>query len=67
MNLQMVNAIFECFLFYLIRKYVGYNFSYVALVLYICTLKQVKKDHFTIILSSHDNICIICIMITLTS
>ena len=27
----MVNAIFECFLFYVIREFVGYNFSYAAL------------------------------------
>ena len=34
---------------FFIRKYVGKNFSYAALLLYICTLEQVKKDHFTII------------------
>ena len=44
------------FLFYLIKKYVSYNFSYAALVLYVrirMYTKASEKDHFTIITSSH--------------
>ena len=46
-NLWMVNATFECFLIYLISTYV--KLQYAPHVTLLCTLKQVKKDHFTII------------------
>jgi len=49
-NLWMVNVTFEILLIYHIRKTcIDENFSCAVLVLYMCTLEQLKKDHLTII------------------
>jgi len=47
----MVNVTFEIFLVYHIRKYIDKDFSCAVLVLYMCTLGQLKKDHLTIIIA----------------
>ena len=44
---------FEIFLLYHVREYV----SYIVLVLYMCALEWLKKDHLTIITAFH-NICV---------
>jgi len=38
-----VNLTFEIFLFYHIRKYVDKNYICLVLVLYMCTLEQLKR------------------------
>ena len=45
-KLQLVNATFEIFLLYHIKKSVSKK---VAMILYMCTLMQLKKDYLTII------------------